>query len=155
MPGLIHLDLTPAQARSLLLLATAAEDRLPRLLPDGRKRSAALHALDLLKDAVAGHEPRAMDLDLQTLSEALGDLRAADAVDLFEARVRDLLAVVLLWRGLERAESDARRRDDAVVVDRCRALLALDEIDAVPWRAEVVDLFDDLGQAVVLPGERG
>jgi len=154
MPGLIHLDLTAAQGRSLLLLATAAEDRLSRLLPDGRKRSAALHALDLLKDAVAGHQTRPMDLDLQTLAEALGDLRSSAAVDLFEARLRDLLAVVLLWRGVERAEADARGRGEQRAADHCRALLVIDEIDDVPWRGEVVDLLDDLGVGVLLPGER-
>lgn len=154
MPGLIHLELSAAQGRGLLLLATAAEDRLMSLLPDGRRRAAAVHGLDLLKDAVAGHAPRAMDLDLQALGEALGDLRSAAALDLFETRIRDLLAVVLLWRGLEQAESDARRRGETAVAARCRALLDVDEIDAVPWRGEVVDALDDLGQAVVLPGER-
>lgn len=62
--------------------------------------------------------------------------------------------MVLLWQGLEAGESDARRRDDATTAARCRALLALDEIDAAPWRAEVVDLLDDVGVGVVLPGER-
>jgi len=154
MPALIRLELTVAQARSLLLLASGAEDRLPKLLPDGRNRSAAMHALDLLRDAVAGHPMRTMDLDLQAFADVASSLRSPEALALFESRLRDLLAVSTLWRGLEGAEHDARRRGDATAAANCIELLDIDAIDEPPWRADVVDLLDGLGVAVILPGER-
>lgn len=139
-PLVVHL--TPTQAAALVRVGEVVD--LAAIFPDGRHRSAARNGFDRVDDRLRGVEPDPLELDLDRLGRVLADVRRPDFAAVLGARLRDLLAVAVLWTAVEALLPSA----DAA------ALLEVDAIDGIDWRAEAIDLLDARGVAVVLPGER-
>lgn len=139
----VHIALTYAQAHALARVGEALESQISELFPDGRHRSAVVRAFRRITEAIEGVEPPAFDLDMERFIAVFGGLQSAEMAELLRARVRDLLAVAVLWAAVESISGVAGADE----------LLGVPAIDHPGWRAEVLDLLTDRGVVVRLPGE--
>ncbi len=141
---LTPLRFTRAQLRALADVGRWVGPDLPRVFVDHRRRRSAERAFDAIDDQLRGLRRDPIDLDLETFADLHAELRSVELAGLLRARVRDLLAVLTLWRALEQLgpAADAER------------LLVVPAIDELGWRADVLDLLIDRGVQVTLPGER-
>ncbi len=135
---------TRAQARALVTIGRALEPEIRGAFDDHRCRRAAQRAFDAIDDALRGVRRDPLDLDLDRFADVHGALRDAEMATPLRARVRDLLATLVLWQAIEQLPAQTDRR----------GLLVAESIDDLAWRAEALDLLRDNGVDVVLPGER-
>jgi len=141
----VEIAFTRAQAAALVRVGDELAPQIAELFPDGRHRSAVVRAFDRIADAIEGVQPIEFDLDLERFMAIYAALKSADMAELLRARVRDLLAVAILWSAVESISG----------LDGTDGLLGVPAIDHPAWRAEVLDLLIDRGVAVELPGETG
>jgi len=140
---LLTLSLTPTQAAALARVGEQSAELLAEWFPDGRHRSAAVRAFDRIADAIEGLVPDAFDLDLERFADVHARLKSAEMAELLRVRVRDLLAAAVLWVAVESIPG----------IGDAEGLLGVPAIDDIEWRAEVLELLQARGIAVVLPGE--
>ncbi len=134
---------TRAQLRALADVGRWVGDDLPRVFVGHRRRRSAERAFDAVDDHLRGLRPDPIDLDLETFADLHAELRSVELARLLRARMRDLLAVLTLWRAVERLGPGPE-------TDR---LLVVPAIDELTWRADVLDLLIDRGVPVTPPGE--
>lgn len=132
------LTLTVAQALALLRLAEAAD--VVTTYPDGRRRRAAAHALDRLREALDALPPPAVELELDAIADAVEQIHDRGLLDALEGRVRALAETARRWAAIERAQRAASWRGDAAFAGRCEALLRVARVDDPRWQAEVAAL---------------
>lgn len=134
---------TRAQLRALAAIGRRLGPEIPRIFPDHRSLRAARRAFDAIDDQLCGVGRDSIDLDLEHFADLFAELRNLDMADCLRSRVRDLLAVLILWRAAEGLGGDARAAE----------LLAVELIDDLEWRADVLDLLTDRNVPITLPGE--
>lgn len=137
------LRVTRAQLRALATVGRWIAPDLHRVFDDQRSTRAAERAFETIDDHLRDIRRDPIDLDLEALADLHAELRSAEMAGLLRARIRDLLAVLILWRAIERLGPAA---DTAHLLD-------VPAIDELGWRAEVLDLLIDHGVQVTLPGE--
>lgn len=139
----IQITFTYAQAHALARVGEALAAPIADLFPDGRHRSAVTRAFDRITATIEGVEPAEFDLDMERFIAIFGGLRSTEMAELLRARVRDLLAVAILWSAVESIPG----------VAGADGLLGVPAVDHPAWRAEVLDLLIDRGVGIRLPGE--
>lgn len=134
------IELTEPQARALLDLGRFAE---PPSLMTGHSRRALARAVERLRAVVEGEDAdHPLVRDLGRLAEGLMDVRQSAFRELIHQRVRDLLAVTLLWTAAQELPPPVRRE-----------VLVVEALSAPDWAARVIELLDAHRIPVELPGD--
>lgn len=129
--------LTPGQARALLEHSTGT----PPATLNGKAQRALGRAAVKLRNAVEDIEYNEFKADLRQLTEVLLDADRRPLVDAIHRRLRDIRVLVLLWTAAEQLPREHH------------AVLDISRLDDPSWPAEVLDLLDQHGIEIDLPGD--
>lgn len=132
------IHLTDGQARALL--EHGQHGAQPKSL-GGKARRALDRAVAKLKNAVDDIEYGEFKADLRELTEVLLDARRRPFVDVVHRRLRDLLVLSKLWTAAEQIPGVSA------------ALLNVERLDDPLWPSDVLNLLDQHGIEIDLPGD--
>ena len=136
----IRPNFTRAQLRALARVGRQLAPEIRGCFDDERVYRAVVRAFDTVDDALDGVADDPLELDIESLADHFAEIRSNPFAVLMRSRIRDLLAVLILWRAAEKLDAGD--------------LLDAEEAMSNPvWRAEVLDLLLDRGVEVTLPGE--
>lgn len=137
---MITVELSRAQAAGLLELADrAAEPGAPPEGMGGKRFIAANRAIDRLRDALAGHEPGELHVEIDAVADALDDLHDPDIIARLRARFRDMGEAVRLLSRVEQMRRRALLENHGRAVRRADMALKLAREEHVGWRTVAVE----------------
>lgn len=138
---MITVELSRAQAAGLLELADrlAAEGTPPAGM-DGKRFIAANRGIDRLRDALQGHAPGELHVELDAVADALDELHDPDMLARLRARFRDLGQAVRLLADVERVRRRALVDHNRPAVRKADMVLKLAREENIGWRALAADL---------------